>query len=253
MEVVPSQSPAHIPQSQQLDTLQAASIFHQTPREVLAEVVDLFEEIDVKIDEPVFEKGDPGDAMYIIIQGAVRVHDGEMTLNYLGDGDSFGEMAVIDAAPRSASITAVKETTMLRLDQAGFEKMVNRIPGSAWGIIRVLTGHLRGRVRDMREEFDYMQQFNKVTAAAVALEAGIYESESLDAVSARTDELGQLSRVFQRMVREVYAREQRLKAQIQALTIQIDETKKAKEVAEITETDYFQELAARAEELRGMR
>ena len=131
--------------------------------------------------------------------------------------------------------------------------MVNRIPGCAWGIIRVLSGHLRSRVKDMREDFDYMQQFARVTSAAVAVEEGIYEPESLDEVAQRTDELGQLARVFQRMVKQVYAREQRFKAEIAALTIQIDESLKAQEVAEITETDYFQALAQRAEELRGAR
>jgi nitrate/nitrite-specific signal transduction histidine kinase len=69
-------------------------------------------------------------------------------------------------------------------------------------------------------------------------------------VAARADELGQLARVFQRMAREIYAREQRLKQQVQQLSIELDEVRQARQVAEITETDYFQQLQAKAQDLR---
>jgi phosphoglycerate-specific signal transduction histidine kinase len=69
-------------------------------------------------------------------------------------------------------------------------------------------------------------------------------------VTLRSDELGRLARVFQRMAVEVQAREQRLKQQIQELRIEIDEVKKAQQVAEITETDYFYQLKQRAKDLR---
>ena len=66
----------------------------------------------------------------------------------------------------------------------------------------------------------------------------------------RSDELGQLARVFQKMASEVYAREQRLQQQVQELRISVDESRKAREVAEITETEYFQELQRKARTLR---
>jgi hypothetical protein len=72
-------------------------------------------------------------------------------------------------------------------------------------------------------------------------------------VAARTDELGHLARVFQRMVREVYQREQRLKQQVAELRIEIDEVKQARQVAEITETEYFQNLRQKAQQLRSNR
>ena len=105
------------------------------------------------------------------------------------------------------------------------------------------------RLRD--QEVEYLQQVAHVTAAAAAVEAGQFKADSLDIVAARPDALGQLGRVFQRMAREVYAREQSLKQQVQELRIQIDEVKKAREVAEITESDYFRTLKERAQHLRG--
>jgi two-component system cell cycle response regulator len=105
------------------------------------------------------------------------------------------------------------------------------------------------RLRD--QEVEYLQQVACITAAAAAVEAGEFALASLDEVAARPDALGQLGRVFQRMAAEVYAREQSLKQQVQALRIQIDEAKKAREVAEITESDYFRKLKERARHLRG--
>ena len=70
--------------------------------------------------------------------------------------------------------------------------------------------------------------------------------------TARADALGQLARLFQRMERAVYAREQQLRQEVQELRIVIDETRQAKQVAEITETDYFQRLRNQAGQLRNI-
>src|SRR5437867_1338305 len=90
---------------------------------------------------------------------------------------------------------------------------------------------------------------SRLTAAA-ALETHTFDPESLAEVTRRPDELGHLARVFHRMALEVYAREQRLRQEVQQLRIEIDEAKKVRQVAEITETDYFQDLRQRAQGLR---
>jgi two-component system cell cycle response regulator len=100
------------------------------------------------------------------------------------------------------------------------------------------------------QEVDYLQQVGCVTAAAAAIKANTFQLESLDEVAQRPDELGQLALVFQEMARQVYAREQQLQRQVQQLRIEIDHAGKAREVAEITESDYFQQLLGKAQELR---
>ncbi len=90
----------------------------------------------------------------------------------------------------------------------------------------------------------------RLSAAAASVESETYDPESLADVSARADELGQLARVFQNMARQVYAREQSLKQKVQELQIEIDEAKKQRQVAEITETEYFRDLCAKAQRLR---
>ncbi len=107
------------------------------------------------------------------------------------------------------------------------------------------------RLHDM--ELEYIEQVGYVTRAAGAVEAESFQAESLDGVAARGDSLGQLARVFQKMAREVHERENRLKQQVQELRIEIDEVKKARQVAEITETDYFRDLSEKAQRLRESR
>jgi phosphoserine phosphatase RsbU/P len=90
-----------------------------------------------------------------------------------------------------------------------------------------------------------------LTGAALAVENASYVPGSLDGVASRRDEIGRLAQVFDRMARQVRAREERLEREVRKLSVQIDETKRRREVAEITESDYFRDLQQRAEELRG--
>ncbi len=95
-----------------------------------------------------------------------------------------------------------------------------------------------------------LQDVGQVTGAAAAVEAGQFEADMLADVVKRPDEVGKLGRVFQHMARTVYAREERLRQQVQQLHIKIDQAKRARQVSEITESDYFQDLEKKVEELR---
>lgn len=90
----------------------------------------------------------------------------------------------------------------------------------------------------------------RMTSAAAVVEAGEYDLPMLEPMVARQDELGQLARVFKHMVAEVHRREEALKQQVMTLKIEIDTARKEKDVAEITESDYFQDLQEQARELR---
>jgi len=113
---------------------------------------------------------------------------------------------------------------------------------------RINAGLARKRLHDLEQE--YLEQVGRVVAAAAEVEAGRFESSELDSVAGRDDALGQLARVFQRMAIEVLARERLLKQQVRQLRIEIDEARAARQVAEITQTEYFQDLLAKAARLR---
>lgn len=104
------------------------------------------------------------------------------------------------------------------------------------------------RLRD--QEVRYLEDVARVTSAAAAVESGTFAPELLGEVAQRPDALGQLGRVFVAMAREVAEREARLKREIQTLRIEIDDVQKRRQVSEITETEYFQDLRRKAGELR---
>ncbi len=138
--------------------LKTVGIFASIPDNVLAEIAGIVEEQEVKAGENIFKQGDLGDSMYIIISGKVRVHQDEDLLNYLGERDVFGEMALLDPEPRVASVTAVEDTRLFRLGQEPFYQLLDNYSEVARGIIRVLTRYLRARVRDVSELRDRIEQ-----------------------------------------------------------------------------------------------
>lgn len=117
-------------------------------------------------------------------------------------------------------------------------------------LLRARVGACLEKKRLRDQELEYLRNVALVTEAASAVEAGSFDPQTLEEVAARPDSLGRLARVFQSMAREVRAREERLQRQVQELRIEIDQSRKAKQVAEITESDYFQQLQRRAQELK---
>ena len=126
--------------------LKHVDVFQQTPDDVLADIAALLEEIDFAAGETIFRKGDLGDSLYIIIAGKLRVDDGDHLLNYLDESDVFGEMALLDPAPRIATVTTMEDTHLFRLRQEAFYELLDNRGEVARGIIRVLTSYLRSWV-----------------------------------------------------------------------------------------------------------
>jgi two-component system cell cycle response regulator len=95
----------------------------------------------------------------------------------------------------------------------------------------------------------YLRSVARLMDAAAAVEDGTFDPASLDDVVRNGGELGRLARVFQRMAREISTREQRLQQQVQELRVEIDQARKARQVAEVTESDYFRRLQQEAQAL----
>ena len=98
--------------------------------------------------ELIFNEGDSGDAMYVVIDGEVEIRkatssSSTKTLISLHSGDIFGEMALIEQKSRSASAVAVKSTKALVLNQNLFESFIDTNPDFARKMIRVLSERLR--------------------------------------------------------------------------------------------------------------
>ena len=185
-------------------------------------------------------QGEPFDLVLLDVQ--MPEMDGYQVLEHLKADPRLRDIPVI-------MISAVEELeSVVRCIELGAQDYLPKPFNPVLLRARLGASLERKWLRD--QEVDYLQQVGRVTAAAAAIRANTFESESLDEVARRSDELGQLALVFQEMARQVYAREQQLQRQVQQLRIEIDHAKKAREVAEITESDYFQQLLGKADELR---
>ncbi|MDZ4721361.1 MAG: HEAT repeat domain-containing protein [Roseiflexaceae bacterium] len=131
--------------------LKTVSIFAATPDDILAEIAGLTTQIDLPAETPIFAKDDHGDTMYIIIDGQVRIHDGEQIIGNLSNNEVFGEMALLDSTPRVASATTDTHVRLLRLDQEPFYELMDDQIEIARGIIRVLNQRLRSSIAHLHE------------------------------------------------------------------------------------------------------
>jgi CRP-like cAMP-binding protein len=93
-----------------------------------------------------FEEGQPGHVMYIVVAGEIeirrRVGDAERVLAVLGDGEFFGEMAILSGRPRSATAMARSAARLLVIDGTTFEAMLRARPEIALRLIKALAGRL---------------------------------------------------------------------------------------------------------------
>jgi len=93
--------------------------------------------------QSVFKAGDPGDSMYIVNEGEVEILDGATSLEVVGPGSIFGELALIDDEPRSASAVAKTDCKLVAVDRRRFEFMVTETPFFALAVMKVVADRLR--------------------------------------------------------------------------------------------------------------
>ncbi len=118
----------------------------------LERVADVSRERSYPKNSVILFEDDPGDALYVVAQGQVKVvligEDGrEVILSVLGEGEFFGEMALIDDEPRSAHVIAMEDSSLLVLRREDFQEILRQQPSIALALLRELTRRLR-RVDD---------------------------------------------------------------------------------------------------------
>ena len=129
-------------------SLRVIPMFSGVSTEVLTLIASLLIERRFPKHKTIVEEGAPGDYMYIISEGRVKVTklsgDGrEKILELLEVGDFFGEMSLFDEAPRSASVKAMSDVRILALARNDFLRLLSRSPDLALSVIQELTRRLR--------------------------------------------------------------------------------------------------------------
>jgi CRP-like cAMP-binding protein len=127
--------------------LKSIDLFSQMPGENLAQIALIATEESREPGEEIFLEGEFGDALYLVLTGKVSVHHQDRTIAELGERECFGEMAILDTAPRSATVTALEHTNLLKIPREDFQQVMAEKPEIALGIIRVLSRRLRTAIR----------------------------------------------------------------------------------------------------------
>lgn len=97
--------------------------------------------------EPIVAEGSLGDALFLILSGQVAVHRGPQTFATLGGGDFFGEMSLVEPAPRSASVTAMSATFLFRLPHDNLRDLISDDPNAASVLLVQVVKTLSDRLR----------------------------------------------------------------------------------------------------------
>lgn len=129
-------------------------IFAELRDDFLVRLASIMEELQFPAKHTIFTQGEEGRSLYILVSGRVRVHTGQRELARLEQGTCFGEMAIFDAEPRSASVTTLEPCICLMLTQQQLYEAIEETPGIAVNIIRLLSR----RTRELNQKINTMVQ-----------------------------------------------------------------------------------------------
>jgi ATP:ADP antiporter, AAA family len=125
--------------------LKTTEIFKETPEDILVEIAYILKEVSYKAGDIIFKKNDNGTCMFVIYDGLVKVHDGDHVLATFSTRDFFGELSLLDAEPRSATVTALQDSMLLRIDQNAFYEIMADRTEVTREIMKILCKRLRSQ------------------------------------------------------------------------------------------------------------
>ncbi len=143
------------------DALRRCALFAQVSDESLGACISSLRVRRYRRGETVFHQGDPGDSLYIVASGSVKIvlpspaGEEEAIIATLGKGDFFGELAILDGAPHSASIVALEPTETLVLHREPFENLIDTDQSLRRALFAGLSAELR-RLTGHVEELHFL-------------------------------------------------------------------------------------------------
>ena len=117
------------------------------PPDQLARIAEGGEVESYNAGEDVVDDGSLGDALFLILSGQVAVHRGPQTFATLSGGEFFGEMSLVEPAPRSASVTAMSATFLFRLPHDSLRQLISNEPAAANVLLVQIVKTLSDRLR----------------------------------------------------------------------------------------------------------
>ncbi len=123
--------------------LKSLDMFRETPEPILAELAPLMVEEEIEQGSIIFEEGEIGDCMYIILSGQVNIQKENTLLAVLQEKEILGELSLLDAETRSATAIAKTDCLLYKIGQEPFYELIDSRPEVARGCIKILCTRLR--------------------------------------------------------------------------------------------------------------
>ncbi len=138
-----------------LDTLKRLRLFKQLSYQQLVRIMNVTRVLPVEKDFVICNKGDPGEDLFVILRGSVSLRTGDLEVAVLTAGAHFGEMALIDSTPRSATAVALEPGKLLTISRTDFYEILRKEAPLAvkllWAFVGDLTDRLRRTTLDLSE------------------------------------------------------------------------------------------------------
>lgn len=151
----------------ELALLRGVSLFQDLDDDELLQIRTIADAQAFQQYEPIIKEGEYGDQCYIVLSGQVSVSIGGAFLGQLGVGSHFGEMALFDGAPRSATVIATEPTTVLVIRREPLLKMLSAPSPIAHKILWAIVQQLIHRLRRTNDELSVMMQESLMDEAAL--------------------------------------------------------------------------------------
>lgn len=123
--------------------LKSVEIFSKIPDEVLSELAIRFKESSFVSGEPIVEKGELLDTLYVVLTGKIRIHEYKQTLDSLEKGKLFGEMALLTPEQSPVHLTVQEDTEVLSIDHQTFRDFMEEYVEASMSVIQILCMRLK--------------------------------------------------------------------------------------------------------------
>ncbi len=169
-----------------LDTLAAIPLFEDLSRDELQLLNEMLHPKQFPAGTNVITVAQRGEVVYLLLEGSVKIYvdqvDGsEVILAFLGPGDTFGEMGLVDSAGRSASVLTLERCYCLAMDRVSFQNALKSMSRLSYNLVRLLTRRLR-LANEQIQALSTLDVRGRVARQLLAFAQRYGETESADAV-----------------------------------------------------------------------
>ncbi len=171
--------------SKKVSQLQAVDCLSSLPKESIENLASQCEEVNLEPDKTVFEDGEPGESMYIVLSGMVGVFKKKKKIATRGPGEFIGEMALLQSGPRSATARAISDTCLLEIRKDHFHSYLTSNSQALFTVLKTLSDRSRQDLEKLDKSYVQLQVQEKLSKSLMQIldnstnEIYIFDSASL--------------------------------------------------------------------------